>query len=827
VSPAVPTALVPGAPRWRHGDVALVALFYLLVTAAATWPLVSTPGSRLFAPIGPGDPYLNLWILGWDLGTISRDPLALLNGRIFDANIFFPAQGTLAYSDHLILPALVVWPLWAATGNLTLCYNTLLFVSWWGSALAMYVFARAVTGSRAGALLAGLAWGFWPFRPAHLLHLQLQGLYFLPLAFLFLHRVAAGRRRRDAIWLGVMAALQAMTAVYWGVVGAVGLALAALALVVSVGRWRSILVRRFLLAGLAGAVLVAPAVWPYWQAQRREGFSRNLYEASRHAAAPDSYLRVPPGNVLYGRTGLLPSGTAGEGGSGPERELFPGFVLGALALVGAWRGWRGDARPLVAAMVTAAAAGAVLSLGPEGARAVYAALHRFVIGFDAVRAPARFGVLVAFGLAVLAALAVRELRDPRGGSRVPHGRLVALGLLVLAGVEYLNVPLPSVAAPPVSTPAGRVLAQAAGPGAVLYLPLSRDLENTVAMVASLEHRRPIVNGYSGQRPAFFMGLVDVLNRLPSPEALWAARDLGVRFIVSPRPLEDARNGGDDRGDGPRARKARGGDGGPLVARARLADGVVYELVWTPEAEAAVPRPDPPPPPPPGEIPFVSMERAVYRVMWLSGAALGLPAGEATIEARRLDGEARTREPRAAYHLAVDLRTAPWVSRFFEAHDRLETWADAGLLPLRHEQHLREGRRVVDRETLFDHPNRTVRVGDGPPVPLPRGTRDALAAFFYARTLPLAPGFSADIPVVESGRRYTVRLASPGHESIEAQGRRVDALKLTPRFIASGDRQKGLAVTLYLSPDAHRVPLLLLLDAGFGSFRLELTEYARR
>ncbi len=73
-------------------------------------------------------------------------------------------------------------------------------------------------------MIAGLAWACWPYRTAHLLHLQLQSLYFLPLALLVLHRVAAARRWRDAVWLGVLAALQAISSVYYGVMSAIAIA---------------------------------------------------------------------------------------------------------------------------------------------------------------------------------------------------------------------------------------------------------------------------------------------------------------------------------------------------------------------------------------------------------------------------------------------------------------------------------------------------------------------------------------------------------------------------------------------------------------------------
>jgi hypothetical protein len=55
----------------------------------------------------------------------------------------------------------------------------------------MHALARTLGASFTGASVAGIAWAFWPYRVAHLIHLQLQALYFLPLALLFLLRVVA------------------------------------------------------------------------------------------------------------------------------------------------------------------------------------------------------------------------------------------------------------------------------------------------------------------------------------------------------------------------------------------------------------------------------------------------------------------------------------------------------------------------------------------------------------------------------------------------------------------------------------------------------------
>ena len=64
---------------------------YLVAALVLTWPLAIHLTSRLGAVEGAGDPYLNLWILGWGMKAWLSDPMSVLNGSVFDANIFHPA----------------------------------------------------------------------------------------------------------------------------------------------------------------------------------------------------------------------------------------------------------------------------------------------------------------------------------------------------------------------------------------------------------------------------------------------------------------------------------------------------------------------------------------------------------------------------------------------------------------------------------------------------------------------------------------------------------------------------------------------------------------
>ena len=524
--PRAASLLAEARTRRRANDtlkqqVLLPLLVYGVAAVAFTWPLTLHPASLLGAPVGPGDPYLYVWTLGWGMRTFLTHPADVFTGRVFDANIFHPAAGTLTYSDHLLLQSALVTPVYALTGNAVLCYNIVLLASLVASALAMHAFVAKTLGTSGGAYVAGLTWGFGSYRFAHLLHLQLQALYFLPLTLLVLHRLVAGRRRRDAIALGVLTGLQAIASVYYAVIGGVALIVASLMLAVATGRRRLIsLAGRLAAAAIVAAVLVLPIGVVYWRVQQQEGFGRNLYEASHGSAYVDSYLQVPEGNLLYGRSGLLRHRDVEH--AGVEHELFPGFVVTALAVAGVWFGRRSARRPIVLSMVALAIVGFVLSLGPEGIRPLYAALYQHVFGFQAIRATARFAVLVTFALATLAAvgwgeIAVR-LRD-RG-----RARYVGPALLVAVVLECAHLPTMLAVAPPLRTEVGQWLAQAPGDGAVAILPVSNDLENTPAMVQSLEHHRALVNGYSGQRPSFYSKLVDTLSTFPSAEALLALHE---------------------------------------------------------------------------------------------------------------------------------------------------------------------------------------------------------------------------------------------------------------------------------------------------------------
>ena len=94
---------VTGGPESVRRRTALLAVFVALALLH-TWPLASAPGS--LSRLDNADSALNTWIVAWVSHILPRDPT-----RLFEAPIFHPEHHALAYSEHLLVPALIGAPL--------------------------------------------------------------------------------------------------------------------------------------------------------------------------------------------------------------------------------------------------------------------------------------------------------------------------------------------------------------------------------------------------------------------------------------------------------------------------------------------------------------------------------------------------------------------------------------------------------------------------------------------------------------------------------------------------------------------------------------------
>jgi hypothetical protein len=491
----VPRAL-PSPRPVTPGEVAASVLGYALLLSLMSWPLVLDLAHT--GPMDRPDGRLNAWILAWAGPTLLEAP-----ARLFDAPAFHPLPDALAFSENLLLPAVVVAPLQGAFGPV-LAYNVALLGSLLLSGLALQLLVRRASGDRLAAFVAGAFFAAGPHRWTRLSHLHAQVSVFLPLALVALDRFWERRTLRRALVVGLMLALQGLSSVYLGAITATALGVAVL--VALFGGLRPRDLGRLAAGMLLAAVLLWPVTQPYLRMRAFQGQEFTLETVSIYAATLPSY--VAAGTQAWGplTQRLLD----------PEMirdTLFPGLcvlVLGMLGLASAPARYR-------AVGVVASAVAVVFSLGPE--TAFYRFLHEQLVLVRGVRALARFAFVPTLALAVLAGLALAGRR-----------RLVVLAALGLMMLESANLPL-RLERYPGPSEASRWLA--GKEGAVLVLPLAQN--DTRAMLDGLAHGRPLLNGDSGFIPRPFDRAMELLEHGLDAESLRFLRAVGVRHVVAPRP----------------------------------------------------------------------------------------------------------------------------------------------------------------------------------------------------------------------------------------------------------------------------------------------------
>ena len=188
---------------------------YVVLAVVMTWPLAAH--LNRFIAWDLGDPAFICWVMMWTGGQV----LKLLHGDVnalhdyWNGNIFSPERLTIAYSEHFTPQMLQALPIFAATGNMVLCYN-LLFLSTivlagWG----MYLLVRELTGRPLAAFVAGLAFAFAPYRISEGSHLQVLSSQWMPLALYGFRRYFVTGRTRPLVGASTALTIQNLSCGYY------------------------------------------------------------------------------------------------------------------------------------------------------------------------------------------------------------------------------------------------------------------------------------------------------------------------------------------------------------------------------------------------------------------------------------------------------------------------------------------------------------------------------------------------------------------------------------------------------------------------------------
>ncbi len=421
-----------GLPRLRRADLAAL-LLYAVAAVLVTWPLAASPGRAVSVR---GDYFINVWNAWWmDTAVLERGESPWWTDALHHPRGLSLAKHTLSPLNSLAVGAL------SRVVGVHDSFKAVLLVHVALGGWFMYLLAVRLTGSRAGALVAGTLFAATPYRTCYVAQMNVGTLEFLPLALFFMVGAWRTGRAGQALGVALAAALVAATSLYYLVFAALlgGLVLLGGRTLDRSVPW-SVGARRLLAAGAAAALAVVLVAWPTVAGMTgldggAPGAALEEPEADAGGFDPVSDRRELRSNDLLGFSWVGP----------PERLVVSwptmlGWTTVLVLLLGAGV-FRERAAWAVAALLFF-----VLGLGPElqvggeptGVPLPGAWLADLPV-LAMLRKPDRFYVLVALFVALLAAgawrLVLARLTDAR------HRAGATAVVVVLLAAELSPAPL--------------------------------------------------------------------------------------------------------------------------------------------------------------------------------------------------------------------------------------------------------------------------------------------------------------------------------------------------------------------------------------------------
>ena len=463
----------------------------------------------------------SIWVVSWVAHALTTDP-----GSLFRANIFYPHDNALAFSEANLVAGIVAIPVWLLTKNPYAAHNFVFLFSFALSFVTTYYLVRHLSGDWRVAAIAGLLYAYCPFAFVRQAHIQLLLIGFLPWCLLAFHRFLDRTTVARAIELGLVMAATGLACAYYGVFAGGMIAMATIWCAVTGRRWKD--VRYWAMVAVAAAVcigVIAPFFMPYLEMQQSTGFQRPI--GGQYSANVGAWLN----SSAWAHRWWAPYLRA------PSEGLFPGILA---ILFGIWGAliaprWFYVFLALFTFWVT---------LGPDAG--LYSLLYNTVPVFSFLRAPSRAGIVVTLSLVVLAAPALKRVIDsPRSGPRF-HRRAARFGgqvnatgqtmfavMFVLGTADLYRAPLRMREAPPLPRVYATLARLPRGP--VIELPYwSENVayhRHAEYMLLSTAHWQPLVNGYSDHIPQDFRDHAPPLSGFPSRDAFAILEKIGARYAV--------------------------------------------------------------------------------------------------------------------------------------------------------------------------------------------------------------------------------------------------------------------------------------------------------
>lgn len=196
------------------------------------------------------------------------------------------------------------------------------------------------------------------------------------------------------------------------------------------------------------------------------------------------------------------------------------------------------------------------------------------------------------------------------------------------------------------------------------------------------------------------------------------------------------------------------------------------------------------------------------------------AGTATMEVLRLV-EYRSRP---AYQIITRANSNRFFTPFYKVDDKIESIMDAvGLYSWRFEKNLHEGSYKKHRQYSFDQSTNLVYY-ENDTIAVPAFVQDAVSTLYYIRTQPLKVGQSFFVENFVDGRQMRMEVKVTRKEKVSVSAGTFECLKVEPMTESVGVFKNSGAMTVWLTDDRVKMPVMMKSKIKVGSITAELTDF---
>jgi hypothetical protein len=223
--------------------------------------------------------------------------------------------------------------------------------------------------------------------------------------------------------------------------------------------------------------------------------------------------------------------------------------------------------------------------------------------------------------------------------------------------------------------------------------------------------------------------------------------------------------------------------------------------------------------------FTRGEKLNFRVAFNSALTGNITGGKASLE---VTSDNKSFNGRNTYHVIGIGRTTGIMEMFYKVEDRFESYFDEdALIAWQFTRRTRENNYKKDDLVVFRQNDR-LAVSLAKVMKVPANIQDILSVFYYARTLDitgLAPGGIIQVPFFLDDSVYNSRVIFKGRESVKTKLGKFRCIAFRPMVATGYAFDDPYPITIWITDDANRLPVLIESEQSVGRARVELVSWS--